>query len=64
MTQNADFISYLLLLRFGPSQDPTKASPVLNYASIAKLTKISAESVRRLIGQGLKDFNKKNEVRP
>ena len=59
MTQNADFISYLLLLRFAPSQDPTQASPVLNYASIAKIAKISLESVRRLITQGLKDFNDK-----
>jgi hypothetical protein len=37
---------------------------VLNYASIGKIAKISVESVRRLITQGLKDFDDKKEVRP
>ena len=35
MSQDADQASYLL--RFGPCQDPTRAAPVLNYASIARL---------------------------
>ena len=63
MTKDSDLISYLLLLRFGPCKDPTRASPVLNYASIAKQVKRNADTVRQLIGQGLKDFNSKKEFK-
>ena len=59
MTKDNDLISYLILLRFGPCKDPTRASPVLNNASIAKQVKRNADSVRRLIVQGLRDFNSK-----
>ena len=54
MGEDPDLISYLLLLRFGNVLATSKSSPVLNYASIAKMVKISYESVRRLIAQGLK----------
>ena len=63
MTKDSDLISYLLLLRFGPCKDRTRAFPVLNYASISKQVKINLGSVRRLIGQGLKDFNSKKEFK-
>ena len=63
MNQEADLISYLLLLRFGPCKDPTRASPVLNYASIAKQEKKNPLSVRRLILQGIRDFNKMKEFK-
>ena len=60
MSQDADLASYLLLLRFGPCQDPTRATPVLNYASIARVVQLSLESVRRLIMTALRNFHSKD----
>ena len=39
MTEDENLISYLLLLRFGPSFDNEVTKPILNYTSIAKLVK-------------------------
>ena len=49
-----DFIDYLLLLRFGPSPNYKCLKPVLNYTSIAKLTKVSNSHVSSLIALGIK----------
>ena len=37
MTEDPNLISYLLLLRFGSVEHALSASPILNYASIAKV---------------------------
>ena len=39
MTEDENFVSYLLLLRFGPSIENQVTKPILNYTSIAKLIK-------------------------
>ena len=39
MTDDADLISYLLLLRFGADGKANLSQPILNYTSIAKLVK-------------------------
>jgi transposase len=59
MSQDPHLISYLLLLRFGPVKDPSKLTPRLNYASIAKVVKMQPESCRRLIARGLDDLRRK-----
>jgi len=63
MTEYQLLIDYLMLLRFGHIDDPTKPRPKLNYASIAKLTKKNPETVRSLIKLGLKLLreNKKSQ---
>jgi hypothetical protein len=61
MAQDADLINYLLLLLFGNVYATSKSTPVLNYVSIAKIVKISNGSVRRLIFQGLKDFQNQSK---
>jgi hypothetical protein len=62
MSSNSDLISYLLLLRFGNVNNKSKLSPKISYSSIAKLVKISIESVRRLISKGINDLKKKQEI--
>ena len=64
MSSNLDLISYLLLLRFGNVSNKSKLSPKISYSSIAKLVKISIESVLRLISKGINDLQKKQEIQP
>ena len=49
MTEDENLVSYLLLLRFGPSFDDQFTKPILNYTSIAKLVKKPVQTVRGLI---------------
>ena len=53
MTEDENFVSYLLLLRFGPSFDNQAIKPILNYTIIAKLVKKPVKTVRGLILLGL-----------
>ena len=53
MTEDENLVSYLLLLRFGPSFDNQVSKPILNYTSIAKLIKKPVQTVRGLILFGL-----------
>jgi hypothetical protein len=53
MTEDPDFISYLLLLRFGSCNPNPSHAPILNYTSIARAVKRPVETVRRLIQLGL-----------
>ncbi len=53
MTEDENLVSYLLLLRFGPSFDNQFSKPILNYTSIAKLIKKPVQTVRALILFGL-----------
>ncbi len=40
MTQDQELIDYLLLLRFGTSDLAATYSPIMNFASIAKVVKM------------------------
>ena len=53
MTEDENLISYLLLLRFGPSFQSQVTNPILNYTSIAKLVKKPVQTVQGLILFGL-----------
>ena len=53
MTEDENLISYLLLLRFGPSFQSKVTNPILNYTSISKLVKKPVQTVRGLILFGL-----------
>ena len=64
MNQDPELIRYLLLLRFGNTKVTCNAKPILGFASIAKLVRIHAETVRRLIAQGLKELDKGQKARP
>ena len=52
-TQDASLIDYLMLLRFGPQQTATLKNPILNYASIARATKLPYTTVEDLIKVGV-----------
>ena len=54
MTQDWDFIKYLLLLRFGSTSEQTVRRPMLNLVSIAKLTHKPLSTVSYLLKLGLK----------
>jgi len=47
--QDAEMIDYLLLLRFGPKETAILETPILNYASIAKATKLPYRTVIDLV---------------
>ena len=53
MTEDENLISYLLLLRFGPTFQYQVTKPILNYTSIAKLVNKPVQTVRGLILFGL-----------
>ena len=45
-SQDQDFINYLLLLRFGRTNNLHKCKPILNFKSISAITKLSLSYVR------------------
>ena len=57
MTQDWDFIKYLLLLRYGSSTDQTIKRPILNIVSISKLTHTPQSTVSYLLKLGLKSLS-------
>ena len=57
MTQDWNFIKYLLLLRFGSSTEQTTKRPILNITSIAKLTRKPSSTISYLIKLGLKSLS-------
>ena len=54
MTKDQQLIDYLLLLRFGACEVCPAARPMLNFASISKITKKPISTVRDLIKLGIK----------
>jgi hypothetical protein len=53
MTEDQQLIDYLLLLRFGTCEIGAASRPMLNFASISKITKKSLSSIRDLIKRGI-----------
>ena len=53
MTEDQQLIDYLLLLRFGTCEVGPAARPILNFASISKITKKPLSSIRDLIKLGI-----------
>ena len=67
MTEDQQLIDYLLLLRFGTREVGPASRPMLNFASISKITKKPLSSIRDLIKLGieskLKDLSIKRRKR-
>ena len=67
MTEDQQLIDYLLLLRFGTCEVVPASRPMLNFASISKITKKPLSSIRDLIKLGieskLKDLSIKRRKR-
>ena len=67
MTEDQQLIDYLLLLRFGTCEVGPASRPMLNFASISKITKKPLSSIRDLIKLGieskLKDLSIKRRKR-
>ena len=53
MSEDPLLIDYLLLLRFGRSEPDKCLRPLLNYASISRITKKPLSTVRALIKLGV-----------
>ena len=53
MTEDQQLIGYLLLLRFGTCEVGPASRPMLNFASISKITKKPLSSIRDLIKLGI-----------
>ena len=53
MTEDPQLIDYLLLLRFGACEVGPASRPMLNFASISKITKKPLSSIRDLIRLGI-----------
>jgi len=53
MSEDPLLIDYLLLLRFGRSEPDKDLRPLLNYASISRITKKPLSTVRALIKLGV-----------
>ena len=53
MTEDQQLIDYLLLLRFGACEVGPVSRPMLNFASISKITKKPLSSIRDLIKLGI-----------
>jgi hypothetical protein len=62
MTEDLEFVKYLLLLRFGTLKDVPSAPPILNYTSISKIVKRPLQTVRRLVFLGLSLYKSDFEV--
>ena len=58
MTEDQQLIDYLLLLRFGRREVGLASRPMLNFASISKITKKPLSTIRDLIKLGI-DLNLK-----
>ena len=53
MTEDQQLIDYLLLLRFGTREVGPASRPMLNFASISKITKKPLSTIRDLIKLGI-----------
>ena len=53
MTEDPEFVKYLVLLRFSTLKDVHSSPPFVNYASIAKWVKRPLQTVRRLVFLGV-----------
>jgi hypothetical protein len=53
MTEDQQLIDYLLLLRFGTCEVGPASRPMLNFASISKITKKPLSTIRDLIKLGI-----------
>ena len=53
MTEDQQLIDYILLLRFGTCEVGPASRPMLNFASISKITKKPLSSIRDLIKLGI-----------
>ena len=53
MTEDQQLIDYLLLLRFGTCDNGPASRPMLNFASISKITKKPLSTIRDLIKLGI-----------
>ena len=53
MTEDQQLIDYLLLLRFGTCEVGPASRPMLNFASISKITKKLISTIRDLIKLGI-----------
>ena len=53
MTEDHQLIDYLLLLRFGTREVGPASRPMLNFASISKITKKPLSTIRDLIKLGI-----------
>ena len=53
MTEDQQLLDYLLLLRFGACEVGPAARPMLNFASISKITKRPLSTIRDLIKRGI-----------
>ena len=53
MTEDQQLIDYLLLLRFGTREVSPASRPMLNFASISKITKKPLSTIRELIKLGI-----------
>jgi hypothetical protein len=53
MTEDKQLIDYLLLLRFGTCEVGPTSRPMLNFASISKITKKPISTIRELIKLGI-----------
>ena len=53
MSEDPLLIDYLLLLRFGSSNPNKSLRPLLNYASISRITKKPLSTIRALIKLGI-----------
>ena len=62
MSQDKDLIDYLLLLRYGPHDDLNNILPALSLSAVAKVSLLNQETVRRLIGVGIKAFKEFTDV--
>ena len=60
MSQDKDLIDYLLLLRYGSLEESSNRKPALSLSAVAKVSLL--ETVRRLIGAGIKAFKENTEV--
>ena len=59
MTEDQQFIDYLLILRFDTSDVGQAARPVINFASISKLVRKPVSTIRDLIKRGIASKMKK-----
>ena len=62
MTEDQQLIDYLLLLRFGACEVDPASRPMLNFASISKITKKPLSSIRDLIKLGIESKMKDRSI--
>ena len=62
MTEDQQLIDYLLLLRFGTCEVGPASRPMLNFASISKISKKPLSSIRDLIKLGIESKLKDRSI--